>query len=55
MSLIEQVRHVDEELRFAEPHRRLFLDQVAYHEAVHTGQLLRQLRIARCPRPDVWD
>jgi hypothetical protein len=77
---------VDDELRFAEPHRRRFLEQVAtyseqdlgertvsrpsrgyvrtfgdflqriaYHEAVHTGQLLRDLRIAGCPRPDVWD
>lgn len=32
-----------------------FCLRIAYHEAVHTGQLLRDLRIAGCNRPDVWD
>jgi hypothetical protein len=32
-----------------------FLLRIAYHEAVHTGQLLRDLRRAGCPRPDLWD
>ena len=32
-----------------------FLLRIAYHEAVHTGQLLRDLRHAGCPRPNIWD
>lgn len=32
-----------------------FLLRIAYHEAVHAGQLLRDLRIAGCQRPDIWD
>ncbi|MEX3623507.1 DinB family protein, partial [Viridibacillus arvi] len=29
--------------------------RVAYHESVHTGQLLDYLRMARVPRVRVWD
>lgn len=29
--------------------------RVAYHESVHTGQLLDYLRTARVPRVRVWD
>ena len=32
-----------------------FLLRVAYHEAVHTGQLLQAMRTAELPRPDIWD
>jgi uncharacterized damage-inducible protein DinB len=32
-----------------------FLLRVAYHEAVHTGQLLQVMRGAGIERPDVWD
>jgi hypothetical protein len=77
---------VDEELQFAAPFRRAFLElvanfserdlkertvnrpsrgyertfgdfllRIAYHEAVHTGQLLRDLRRAGDARPNIWD
>jgi len=29
--------------------------RVAYHESVHTGQLLDYLRTAKVPRPLIWD
>lgn len=31
------------------------LMRIAYHEAVHTGQLLDYMRTAGIPRPRVWD
>ncbi|MBB6452515.1 putative damage-inducible protein DinB [Salirhabdus euzebyi] len=31
------------------------LMRIAYHESVHTGQLLDYLRTAKIPRPDIWD
>lgn len=38
-------------------HRKLgdYLLRVAYHESVHTGQLLDYLRTVRAPRPKIWD
>ena len=38
-------------------HRKLgdYLLRVAYHEAVHTGQLLGYLRTLNAPRPNIWD
>lgn len=38
-------------------HRKLgdYLLRVAYHEAVHTGQLLDYLRTINAPRVNVWD
>jgi uncharacterized damage-inducible protein DinB len=37
--------------------RRLgdYLLRIAYHEAVHTGQLLNYLRTAKVSRPKIWD
>ncbi len=32
-----------------------FILRVAYHESVHTGQILSYLRMLDVPRPDVWD
>ncbi|WP_394750996.1 DinB family protein [Spongiimicrobium salis] len=32
-----------------------YLNRIAYHEAVHTGQLLTYLRAAGLERPQVWD
>ncbi|WP_439879620.1 DinB family protein [Pontibacter sp. MBLB2868] len=32
-----------------------YLLRIAYHEAVHTGQLLTYLRAFQVPRPLVWD
>ncbi|HJQ26915.1 MAG TPA: DinB family protein [Blastocatellia bacterium] len=32
-----------------------FLLRVAYHEAVHAGQLLSYLRLMNVPRPNIWD
>ncbi len=29
--------------------------RVAYHESVHTGQLLDYLRTAKVKRPIIWD
>ena len=29
--------------------------RIAYHESVHTGQLLDYLRTAGIPRADIWD
>ena len=29
--------------------------RVAYHESIHTGQLLDYLRTANVPRADIWD
>jgi hypothetical protein len=29
--------------------------RMAYHEAVHTGQLLAYLRAMGIPRPNIWD
>ena len=77
---------VDDELQYAEPHRRAFFEllasysardlaerrvtrasrgysrtfgdfllRMAYHEAVHLGQLLRDLRAAGVDRPPIWD
>jgi len=38
-------------------HRKLgdYLLRVAYHEAVHTGQMLDYLRTINAPRANVWD
>ena len=37
--------------------RRLgdYLQRIAYHEAVHTGQMLSYLRAAGIERPQIWD
>ena len=32
-----------------------FLLRIAYHESVHTGQLLGYLRSMAAPRPNIWD
>ncbi len=32
-----------------------YLNRMAYHESVHTGQLLDYLRTAGIPRPKIWD
>ncbi len=32
-----------------------YLNRIAYHESVHTGQLLDYLRTAGIKRPQVWD
>lgn len=32
-----------------------FILRIAYHESVHTGQLLGYLRSMDAPRPSVWD
>lgn len=32
-----------------------FLLRIAYHESVHTGQLLQYLRMVPIDRPDIWD
>jgi uncharacterized damage-inducible protein DinB len=32
-----------------------YLQRIAYHEAVHTGQLLSYLRILGLERPQIWD
>jgi uncharacterized damage-inducible protein DinB len=32
-----------------------YLQRIAYHEAVHTGQMLLYLRILRLERPLIWD
>ena len=32
-----------------------YLQRVAYHEAVHTGQLLGYLRTIGAERPNIWD
>lgn len=29
--------------------------RIAYHEAVHTGQLLNYMRNMGVERPDIWD
>ncbi|MGB3198396.1 MAG: DinB family protein [Saprospiraceae bacterium] len=32
-----------------------YLQQIAYHEAVHTGQMLSNLRTIGLERPQIWD
>lgn len=32
-----------------------YLQRIAYHEAVHTGQMLDYLRTMNVPRPKIWD
>jgi len=32
-----------------------FILRIAYHEAVHAGQMLQYLRMADAPRPSIWD
>ena len=32
-----------------------YLNRIAYHESVHTGQLLGYLRILGIERPQIWD
>lgn len=32
-----------------------FILRIAYHETVHTGQLLSYLRAMNAPRPNIWD
>jgi uncharacterized damage-inducible protein DinB len=32
-----------------------YLLRIAYHEAVHTGQLLDYLRTVKMARPKIWD
>lgn len=38
-------------------HRKLgdYLQRIAYHEAVHTGQMLSYLRTLGVERPQIWD
>ena len=38
-------------------HRKLgdYLLRIAYHEGVHTGQLLDYLRTLKAPRAVIWD
>ena len=64
-TLIQQVRRFsDEELESTEidrsdvGYRRKagdFILRIAYHDAVHTGQMLHYLRTAGADRPSVWD
>lgn len=51
---LEEVHIIRQEKR---QHRKLgdYLLRVAYHEAVHTGQLLDYLRTKNSPRANVWD
>jgi uncharacterized damage-inducible protein DinB len=63
--LLETVRQFsDEELRdgsIARPERGYvrrigdFILRVAYHEAIHAGQLMVYLRLLGVDRPNVWD
>ena len=32
-----------------------YLNRIAYHEAVHTGQILSYLRTIGIDRPQIWD
>lgn len=32
-----------------------YLNRIAYHEAVHTGQMLDYLRTVGIERPKIWD
>jgi hypothetical protein len=32
-----------------------YLNRIAYHEAVHTGQILNYLRTIGIDRPQIWD
>lgn len=32
-----------------------FILRMAYHESIHTGQLLSYLRMMNVPRPNIWD
>jgi uncharacterized damage-inducible protein DinB len=32
-----------------------YLQRIAYHEAIHTGQLLSYLRTMNVDRPQIWD
>ncbi len=32
-----------------------YLNRIAYHESVHTGQMLNYLRTAGIDRPQIWD
>ncbi len=32
-----------------------FILRMAYHESVHTGQMLGYLRMMNVPRPNIWD
>jgi uncharacterized damage-inducible protein DinB len=32
-----------------------FILRIAYHEAVHAGQMLQYMRMAVVPRPSIWD
>ena len=32
-----------------------FILRIAFHEAVHAGQMLQYLRMAGVPRPSIWD
>lgn len=32
-----------------------YLNRIAYHESVHTGQMLGYLRLAKLERPLIWD
>jgi uncharacterized damage-inducible protein DinB len=32
-----------------------FVLRMAYHESVHTGQLLSYMRRMNVPRPEIWD
>jgi uncharacterized damage-inducible protein DinB len=64
-SLLETVRQLsDEDLNNMEIDRRDagyvrragdFILRIAYHEAVHAGQMLQYLRMAGAPRPSIWD
>lgn len=45
------------ERKEVEQHKKLgyYLNRMAYHESVHTGQLLSYLRTIGIDRPQIWD
>ncbi len=51
---LEEIRIVRAD---AKQDRRLgdYLLRIAYHESVHSGQLLDYLRTIKAPRPKIWD
>ena len=64
-SLLQTVRHLsDDDLNTISVDRSDvgyirkagdFILRIAYHEAVHAGQMLQYLRMAGVPRPSIWD
>ncbi|MCZ6703275.1 MAG: hypothetical protein O6940_09575 [Ignavibacteria bacterium] len=49
-NIMNERREVDQRKKLGD-----YLNRIAYHESVHTGQMLSYLRTLGIERPQIWD